>query len=342
MGGDSRPASTATTPEPVGWIEARSSRLHGHPVGAARRARPDRRGARAGRGRRATREGTFTRARAPPSCASRRATASRRSRRGSAGWAPRSRSGPTASRSDGGRPLRGAAVALARRPSHRDGARGGGPRGRGRDRDRGRRAASPSPSRSSTTSWRSATARVEPRPARVVLVGFMGAGKSTVGPRRWPALLGWAFVDLDRWIEERHGLTRAPRSSDADGEAAFREEERRGSRLRRAPRPPRRGGRRRRLRLSRRRATSLRPGALTVWLRCDLAAALAPHAGRTAVDRWRRIVRQCGDCSPSGSPPTAWPTGRSTRRGGRPEVAGAAGVDGRHEAVARAADASER
>ena len=37
-------------------------------------------------------------------------------------------------------------------------------------------------------------------PARVVLVGFMGAGKSTVGPlvaRR----LGWTFLDLDDDIE---------------------------------------------------------------------------------------------------------------------------------------------
>jgi shikimate kinase len=55
---------------------------------------------------------------------------------------------------------------------------------------------------------------------RVVLVGFMCAGKTAVGEilaRR----LGWAFVDLDRLIEEREG--RPVREIFAqDGEAAFR------------------------------------------------------------------------------------------------------------------------
>ena len=39
---------------------------------------------------------------------------------------------------------------------------------------------------------------------RVVLVGFMGAGKSTVGPIVARAL-GWGFVDLDDEIERREG-----------------------------------------------------------------------------------------------------------------------------------------
>lgn len=39
---------------------------------------------------------------------------------------------------------------------------------------------------------------------RVVLVGFMGAGKSTVGPVVARAL-GWGFVDLDDEIERREG-----------------------------------------------------------------------------------------------------------------------------------------
>ena len=54
---------------------------------------------------------------------------------------------------------------------------------------------------------------------RVVLVGFMCAGKSAVGEllaRR----LGWAFVDLDRLIEEREG--RPVREIFARGEPAFR------------------------------------------------------------------------------------------------------------------------
>lgn len=41
---------------------------------------------------------------------------------------------------------------------------------------------------------------------RVVLVGFMGAGKSTVG-RLLARTLGWDFVDLDRVVEETAGST---------------------------------------------------------------------------------------------------------------------------------------
>ena len=55
---------------------------------------------------------------------------------------------------------------------------------------------------------------------RVVLVGFMCAGKTAVGEllaRR----LGWAFVDLDRLIEERAGRP-VREIFAAEGEAAFR------------------------------------------------------------------------------------------------------------------------
>ncbi|MGD2068061.1 MAG: shikimate kinase [Gemmatimonadota bacterium] len=40
----------------------------------------------------------------------------------------------------------------------------------------------------------------------VLLVGFMGSGKSTVGSRL-AALLGWDFLDLDDLVEERTGLS---------------------------------------------------------------------------------------------------------------------------------------
>ena len=58
---------------------------------------------------------------------------------------------------------------------------------------------------------------------RIVLTGFMGSGKSTVGPlvaRR----LGWAFVDVDDVIEAEAGCTIAEIFS-RDGEAAFRDRE---------------------------------------------------------------------------------------------------------------------
>lgn len=62
------------------------------------------------------------------------------------------------------------------------------------------------------------------RPAqRIVLTGFMGSGKSTVG-RVLADSLGWEFLDLDAVIEERTGVT-VPQIFAEQGEAAFRREE---------------------------------------------------------------------------------------------------------------------
>ena len=66
-----------------------------------------------------------------------------------------------------------------------------------------------------------------------MLVGFMGAGKSTVG-RLLAARLGVRFADSDAVIEQREG--RSPRAIfAADGERAFRALERDGGRR---PAPP--------------------------------------------------------------------------------------------------------
>jgi shikimate kinase len=104
---------------------------------------------------------------------------------------------------------------------------------------------------------------------RIVLVGFMGAGKSTVGPlvaRR----LGWAFLDLDDEVEAEAGR-RVAEIFATEGEEAFRERERAAAL---------RVGARRHLvvaagggafTMAATRA-ALRQGALTVWLRCDLEA----------------------------------------------------------------------
>jgi shikimate kinase len=56
---------------------------------------------------------------------------------------------------------------------------------------------------------------------RILLTGFMGAGKTTVG-RQLAARLGWEFLDLDALIESRTGLT-VPSIFAAHGEAHFRQ-----------------------------------------------------------------------------------------------------------------------
>jgi shikimate kinase len=55
---------------------------------------------------------------------------------------------------------------------------------------------------------------------RLVLTGFMGAGKSTVG-RLLASRLGWEFLDLDRHLESRTGAT-IPELFSRHGEAHFR------------------------------------------------------------------------------------------------------------------------
>ncbi len=55
---------------------------------------------------------------------------------------------------------------------------------------------------------------------RLVLTGFMGAGKTTAG-RLLAARLGWEFLDLDNLIEVRAGMT-VPAIFAAHGEAHFR------------------------------------------------------------------------------------------------------------------------
>jgi shikimate kinase len=58
-------------------------------------------------------------------------------------------------------------------------------------------------------------------PSPVLLVGFMGSGKSTVG-RRLAQRLGWYFVDLDDRIESVAGAS-IPEIFARRGEADFRE-----------------------------------------------------------------------------------------------------------------------
>jgi len=61
---------------------------------------------------------------------------------------------------------------------------------------------------------------VDKRTRNIVLVGFSGAGKSTVG-RMLASRLGWAVVDTDAEIERRAGKSIAAIFAE-DGEPAFR------------------------------------------------------------------------------------------------------------------------
>ena len=57
--------------------------------------------------------------------------------------------------------------------------------------------------------------------SRLVLTGFMGAGKTTVG-RLLATRIGWEFLDLDAYIESRSGLS-VPAIFSIHGEAHFRQ-----------------------------------------------------------------------------------------------------------------------
>lgn len=60
-----------------------------------------------------------------------------------------------------------------------------------------------------------------PIPRNIVLIGFMGCGKSTVG-RELHAILGYPLVDTDAVIEARAGKP-ISRIFEEDGETAFRD-----------------------------------------------------------------------------------------------------------------------
>jgi shikimate kinase len=60
-------------------------------------------------------------------------------------------------------------------------------------------------------------------PSRIILTGFMGSGKSTVGPLI-AARLGWQFVDVDNVIEAEAGVAIADIFA-RHGEGAFRDRE---------------------------------------------------------------------------------------------------------------------
>lgn len=112
----------------------------------------------------------------------------------------------------------------------------------------------------------------------VVLVGLMGAGKSSVG-RRLAVRLGLPFIDADEEIEKSAGMT-IPEIFARHGEAAFRDGERRiiARLLEGSAHVLATGGGAFIDPVTRAR---IRAAAVTVWLRADLAALLRRVKRRT-------------------------------------------------------------
>lgn len=65
-----------------------------------------------------------------------------------------------------------------------------------------------------------ATTSIPPHIKRIVLTGFMGAGKSTIG-RLLASRVGWDFLDVDTHLEARTGAT-IPQLFERHGEPHFR------------------------------------------------------------------------------------------------------------------------
>jgi len=77
-----------------------------------------------------------------------------------------------------------------------------------------------SPTQTLSDAMETASPSAPPSLRRIVLTGFMGAGKSTIG-RILAEQLGWEFLDLDTLIEDRSGLT-IPELFSRHGESHFR------------------------------------------------------------------------------------------------------------------------
>jgi len=97
-------------------------------------------------------------------------------------------------------------------------------------------------------------------PRRIVLTGFMGSGKTTLGPLL-AARLGWSFQDVDDAIEAEAGVTIAELFA-RHGESPFREREHAAIR-----------------RLAEGDGLGTAPGTLLVHLEVELATTLARCRG---------------------------------------------------------------
>jgi shikimate kinase len=123
---------------------------------------------------------------------------------------------------------------------------------------------------------------------RILLVGFMASGKTTVG-RAVANRMGWDFVDFDAEIERRVGRS-IPRIFAEEGEAAFREHEERVGRelLERRHVVLSSGGG---WPVARGRLDGVDAVTFSVWLRVDAATVLE----RAALDGDTRPLLRGGD-----------------------------------------------
>ena len=128
-------------------------------------------------------------------------------------------------------------------------------------------------------------------PRRIVLVGFMGSGKTTVG-QSLAERLRWTLVDMDAQIEQDIGLSVAGIFR-SHGEAFFRERE---AHLALALSSQERlvvaaGGGAFAMPATR---EALRAGAATMWLRCDVETILSrvPLDGSRPLASSRETIRR--------------------------------------------------
>ncbi len=165
-------------------------------------------------------------------------------------------------------------------------------------------------------------------PPAIALLGLRGAGKTTIG-KRLAKRLGWAFVELDRRVEQAAGVSVAE-IFDLHGPAYFRRLERSVLEETLAEHQPlvlaTGGG----LVTSEESYELLRRRATTVWLRA------------AAEDHWSRVVRQ-GDRRPMSDRPEAMVELRRLLATREPLYAQAhvafdtsrLGIDGTVEAIAK-------
>jgi shikimate kinase len=122
----------------------------------------------------------------------------------------------------------------------------------------------------------SSRALADQRQSRILLIGMMGAGKSTVG-RLLAVRLACPYLDSDEQVEARTGKT-VPQIMRESGEPAFRAEERKALEAASATDPPAVIGVAGGAVLDAANRATIRAAGLVVWLRAEVTT-LAQRVG---------------------------------------------------------------